>query len=220
MPIASFAEKPAQSTVAILYFDYDGKNADLEVLKKGLAQMLISDVSELDSVVVVERDRLQDVENELKLGLSGKIDAATAARVGKLLGAKYLVVGRFFDLGKTLRIDARAIVTETGRVVRSTGASGQQENFIELEQKLATELKTILSSAVTPQSAPSANRSERVKLARLPKKLTTQVAIRYSKALHAIDQKEVATARKELEAVVKEQPDFELAATELAGLLH
>src|SRR5262249_7790431 len=91
--LAGAAPRPA---VAILYFDYAGADADMALLKKGLAQMLISDLSAVDAVQLVERDRLEAVLAELKLGRSGAIDPATAAKVGKLLGARYQVLGGYF----------------------------------------------------------------------------------------------------------------------------
>src|SRR5687768_15808473 len=97
----SFAAKP---TVAVLYFDYEGKNEEMAVLKKGLAQMIISDLSGGASYTVVERMRLQEIMDELKLAQSGKIDPATAAKIGKLLGARYMVMGGYFDLLGSLRI--------------------------------------------------------------------------------------------------------------------
>src|SRR5215470_4446689 len=102
--IAAAAEAPS---VAILYFDYDGKDADLALLRKGLAQMLISDLAGNTSVRIVERERLQEVLAELKLQSSAKIDPATAVKVGKLIGARYLVLGAYFDVMKTFRADAR-----------------------------------------------------------------------------------------------------------------
>ena len=72
-------------TVAVLYFDYTGKDENLAVLKKGLAQMLITDLeSRTDACAFVERDRLEDILAELKLGQSNKVDKDTAAKVGKL----------------------------------------------------------------------------------------------------------------------------------------
>ena len=71
----------------MLYFDYSGKDQDLGVLRKGLAQMLISDLAGLESVRLVERDRLEEILAELKLAQSGKLDPQAAAKVGKLLGA-------------------------------------------------------------------------------------------------------------------------------------
>src|SRR5687768_14231382 len=96
--IPALAEAADKPTVAVLYFDYQGKNEELALLKKGLAQMLISDLSASDAYVVVERDRLEDVLAELKLGQSKAVDAKTAAKIGKLLGARFLIMGGYFDV--------------------------------------------------------------------------------------------------------------------------
>ncbi|HWO18003.1 MAG TPA: CsgG/HfaB family protein [Kofleriaceae bacterium] len=104
--LAAPADPPV---VAVLYFDYEGADADLGPLRKGLASMLISDVSGVDAVRVVERDRLQSVFAELKLQATAKIDRASAVRAGKLLGARYLVLGTYFDVMGTLRVDMRVL---------------------------------------------------------------------------------------------------------------
>jgi len=201
-------------TVAVLYFDYSGKDAEMGVLKKGLAQMLISDLSALDGVRLVERDRLEEILAELKLGQSGKIDAQSAAKVGKLLGARYLVLGSYFDLMQTLRADARVVEVETGKVIESTGATGKPQDFLSVEQKLSGELARILATKTNAMI-----KAERVK-ARPPAQLQTRTALRYSKALDAIDRKDKPAAKKELQAVVKEQPDFRLAALEMDRLIQ
>ena len=43
---------------------------------------------------LVERDRLKDVKGELSMQQSGEVDAATAQKIGKLLGAKYMLAGK------------------------------------------------------------------------------------------------------------------------------
>src|SRR5215831_7380225 len=127
-------------TAAVLYFDYDGKDAELALLRKGLAQMLISDLAASDAIRVVERERLQDVLGELKLQQSSKIDQASAVRAGKLLGARYLVLGAYFDVMKSLRADARIVDVETGQVLFSAGGTAKPDDVLVLEQKLAGEL--------------------------------------------------------------------------------
>src|SRR2546430_2625885 len=151
MPLCAHAAPDTRPTVAVLYFDYSGKDADMAVLKKGLAQMLISDLSSIDGVRLVERDRLEEILAELKLAQSGKIDASTAAKVGKLLGARYMVLGGYFDLMDTFRADARLVEVETGKVLQSTGASGTPQDFIGVEQKLSEGLAKIIPPKTTAQ---------------------------------------------------------------------
>jgi TolB-like protein len=228
MPLCARAAPPdARPTVAVLYFDYSGKDGEMAVLKKGLAQMLISDLSALDGVRLVERDRLEEILAELKLAQSGKIDTATAAKVGKLLGARYLVLGGYFDLMGTLRADARVVEVETGKVVQSTGAQGKPQDFLDLEQKLSASVAKILSAKATaavvtpePPTTTNAATATAAKPPKPPKQLATKLALRYSKALDAKDRGDKATAKKELVAVVKEQPDFRLAQLDIDKLIQ
>ncbi len=217
MPMVAQAAPDTRPTVAVLYFDYSGKDADMAVLKKGLAQMLISDLSALDGVRLVERDRLEEILAELKLAQSGKIDPATAAKVGKLLGARYMVLGGYFDLMDTLRADARVVEVETGKVLQSTGASGKPQDFLGVEQKLSDSIAKILVDKTHPiaEATPDPKKPPKP-----PQKLGTKLALRYSRALDAKDRGDKTTAKKELAAVVKEQPDFRLAQLDIDKLIQ
>lgn len=224
LPAAAAADKP---TVAVLYFGYGGKTPEMEVLRKGLAQMLISDLSGYGTVRLVERERLQEILEELDLAQSARFDAATVAQVGKLLGAQYLVMGDYFDLMNNLRVDARVIEVKTGQILRALGARGSADEFFTLEQKLSGELNKALEEIVSGAPAPSkpptpeppGGGDGKPQPSRMARRLTAKTAVRYSKALDAKDRKDVATAKKELQAVLTEQPDFVLASVDLARLM-
>jgi TolB-like protein len=215
--IARAASDPP--TVAVLYFDYEGKDAELGLLKKGLAQMLISDLSGTTSVRVVERERLESVLGELKLQATNKIDQASAVKAGKLLGARYLVLGGYFDVMKMLRTDARVVEVETGRVLQSFGANGKPDEFLVLEQKLAGDLvkffETKLPAAPAPTKAENTPPKPRPKR---PATLKANTVVEYGRALNLKDKGDKAGAKEALAKVLKEQPDFGLAAEDLALL--
>ncbi len=218
-PFAQAAPKQ-QPTVAILYFDYQGKTEQMELLRKGLAQMLISDLSGNDGYQIVERDRLQDLMEELKLNQSSKIDKSTANRLGKLLGAQYMVLGGYFDLMGMLRVDARVVEVETGKVIRSIGHQSKPEGFLELEKNIAEALQVTLQKRLEKRAKrPRAKRAQRRRPKR-PKKLSVKTAVRYSKALNAMDKGDKATAKAEMKKVVKAQPDFEIALLDLKNLVQ
>jgi TolB-like protein len=82
--------------IAILYFDNGSDNAELSRLRKGLADMLISDLSKIKMLNVIERARLEEILKEQKLNNSKEFDASTATKVGKLLGVQYILTGAFF----------------------------------------------------------------------------------------------------------------------------
>lgn len=221
LPLVAHAAPDQRPTVAVLYFDYSGKDADMAVLKKGLAQMLISDLSSVDGIRLVERDRLEEILAELKLAQSGKIDLATAARVGKLLGARYMVLGGYFDLMDALRADARVVEVETGKVLQSTGATGKPQDFLGVEQKLSEAIGKILATKATAAAAAAvAEAAKKPAAPKPPAQLKVKTALRYSKALDARDRGDKATAKKELAEVVKEQPDFRLARLDIDKLIQ
>src|SRR5687768_15944449 len=87
---ASAADAP-RPVVSVLYFENSTGDASLDVLRKGLADMIITDLVAWDGVTVVERARLEAVLSELKLQQSKVIDRTTAVKVGKVIGAQYAI---------------------------------------------------------------------------------------------------------------------------------
>jgi len=217
-----------RATVAILYFDYQGSSESLWVLQKGLAQMLISDLAGLDGWQIVERDRLEALLAEYDLGRQGKLDPATAARVGKLLGARYMVLGGYFDVMEALRVDARLVEVETGRVLGSTGATSSAGDFLGVEQKISHDLERLLVERTEEARASDARASQPVQGAaprraprlKSPARLKTKTALAYSKGLALLDKGDRAGARAQMQQVVKEQPDFLLASADLDRLMQ
>lgn len=222
---AAQAEKVAPG-VSILYFDYTGQNDQLKVLKKGVAQMLISGLTPVaTNCRIVERDRLEEILKELDLGKSGKVDAKTAAKVGKLVGARYIVMGSFFDLFGTLRIDAKMVEVETGVILGSASGQGKLDDFFSVYEGLVGKLGEMLKVKAKPMESEKgkvkkAKRKPRKRAARVPKKLKTATVLEYSKALDAKDRGDKAAAVKHLKAAVKAQPDFEAATLDLNALVQ
>jgi TolB-like protein len=211
---AAFAADPPP-TVAILYFDYTGKTVELEVLRKGLAQMLISDLSGGNAIRVVERERLEDLLTEQKLQGSAKIDPQSAVKLGKLLGARYLVLGGYFDLQGVLRVDERIVEVETGRVLKSFGTNGKPGDFLSVEQKLASDLGDWFTANLpAPSDAPARKQPPRP-----PAALKTRTAVKYAEALSLLDSGDKDKAKQALGKVLKDQPDFVLASLDLDRLM-
>src|SRR5208283_6096078 len=113
----AFGQATNPQTIGILYFENNSvvDKDKLDPLKKGLADMLITEMSKIKSLSVVERQRIQSVVEELNLGEMDLVDRDTVQKMGKLLDAKVLLLGGFSNLfGDKLRIDTRIVSTETG----------------------------------------------------------------------------------------------------------
>src|SRR5262245_39272240 len=95
------AESLAQAKVRIAIWEFENNAEqhwwfykDMGPAARNQIDSEFSQNSALDSKFsVVERDKLALVLKEQGLGASGALDPATAAKVGKILGVKYIVAG-------------------------------------------------------------------------------------------------------------------------------
>jgi TolB-like protein len=225
-------------TVAVLYFENQG-NPGLESLKVGLAQMMVTDIKAGGDVDVIERARLQEIMDELELGHNGVVNEATAAKVGKLLGAQYLVMGSYFELMGTLRIDARVVEVETGRIVHAYGSNDATAKFLSIEKDVATSLHTNLAElAKSPTRSSTGTRSADPKVADAttgtstpqpaaeptattvvaPDPEAVDAAVAFSEGLIHLDQKDLPRAREAFERAVAADPQLDAAKAELARM--
>lgn len=138
---------PGIKTIAIIDFE----NNSIENFEKyqnlgnALSKILINDFAVLSSLKVVERERLQFLLEELELGdktVGGKkvVDPSYAPRLGKLLGAHSFVFGSFIHIGKTFRMDARLVKTETGEIFKTASVEGKPDEIIALAKKLTLKI--------------------------------------------------------------------------------
>ena len=66
---------------------------------------------------VVDRVTFEKALKEQKLQQSSLVDSKTAARVGKLAGAKFLMLGNYNRLPRTLKVTIRVLSVETAQFV-------------------------------------------------------------------------------------------------------
>jgi len=109
-------EKPAAGPVSVAVLDYEVTAKDNPLLGSQMADILTARLSVDDSFELVERAKLAKVLAEQKLALVGLANADQAAKVGKLIGAKVLVIGKAFLMDKKLMIVTKLVGVETGRV--------------------------------------------------------------------------------------------------------
>jgi len=65
----------------------------------GIAEMMVTSLAGTKKYTLIEREKLQQVIDEQKLGASGAVTAQTAAKIGRLLGAQYIVTGAVTEFG-------------------------------------------------------------------------------------------------------------------------
>jgi len=141
-----------KKTIAISYFDNTSGDKSYDPLIKGLADMLISDLSNIESIKMVEREKLDALLKEIDLGGSKFINSETAQKMGKGLGAQFILTGSFIVMGDAFRVDARLINVENGEIVFSKAVDGNKDTFFDIEKELANEIISKLELSVSKQT--------------------------------------------------------------------
>ena len=169
-PFATGAPSGDERHLAIAVLDFESENPQIKATAKHVTELLTTRLSTHPNLVLVERQRLNELLSEIEFGISGTVRPDTAATIGRLIGAKALVTGRVFSSGDDLVVIARMIGTETGRVYAESvtlAANEPPSRFAEiLADKLSSPLPERWDTLVSP---PPAKEDRIERLARMTK---------------------------------------------------
>jgi TolB-like protein len=140
-----------QNTVSVAPLAVLSADTSYASLGFGMASLLVSDLSKSASLTLVERLRIESVLRELQLAQSGRVDTLTAPRVGKLVGARRIVVGSI-DLRtrNSVRVQSYVANTVTGKVGSSLDGSAPLTQIFDAEKSLAFRLFDVMGVTLTP----------------------------------------------------------------------
>jgi TolB-like protein len=196
-------------TIAVLYFDnnclfekekYDG-------LSKGLCDIMITELSKMSGLAVVVREQLQKALAEIALGQSGAIDESTAPQVGKLLGARILMLGSFMrDMSDDIRIDTRLVEVESGKILKAEEASGNAKKIFKLTKRLTFKLAEQLQVSLSPAEKKNIESTDQVNFDAL---------LAYSAGLELFDKGDKAGARLKFQEALAQDKTFARAKIQL-----
>lgn len=157
-PFAPAAPSGEGRHLAVAVLDFESENPQIKATAKHVTELLTAKLSTDPNLVLVERQRLNEVLSEIEFGISGTVQPDTAATIGRLIGAKALVSGRVFSSGEDLVVVARMIGTETGRVYAESvtlAANEPPSRFAEiLAERLSSPLPERWDTLVSPRPAP------------------------------------------------------------------
>jgi len=216
LPMSHAADPPAithpsgdsKIRMAVLYFDNESitDRKALDPFRKGIADTLISALNRTGKFQIVERTRMESMISELKLSQSGMVDASTAQRLGKLLGAQMLLMGSFTAIGEMIRIDARIVQAETGLVLKAEEVSGETSDFMALEEALILKIAGDLDAKMTAEEKARLYSGEKIPFPAL---------MEYSKGLGYMDSEQYAEAARAFEKSLALAPGYREAGEKL-----
>ena len=139
----------AREYIAII--DFEGINVS-EGDAKALTQRLTTEMIELGVYQILERSEMKRLLEEQKFQYSGCLDLYCTGELGKMIGAKYMVVGSISKVGNTSSIYSRLINVETGESYASASYSikGAIDELLDAGMKSIAYQLSDLTSAVNP----------------------------------------------------------------------
>jgi len=130
-----------EKRLIIAVLDFDVPQDINDSLKINPSQRIITMLVKSKKFDVVEREKIQKVLNEQKIGLSGLIDESTAVQVGKLVGANAVVFGvvssmtqspidkfSYIDYETKANLDIRIVDCATGKILSAEKSEGIVHN--------------------------------------------------------------------------------------------
>ena len=199
-----------QNTVAVFYFKNQTGRSELDVLQKGIALMLITDLSKIENLQVVERIQLQALVEELGLGTSGLVEPGTAPRIGKLLQAHWLVGGDILKARlENLRIKSDVTDVQTQNLLGQPFSEGKPQDLISVEKNILFEIIPLM------KIEPTAREKEKLKV---PCSTNLQALMALFKGVDASDKGNYSLAAEYYDIALKEDANICIAGGALEEL--
>ena len=112
----------SRPAIAVLPFadggSYGQDKESFEALETGVQAVLLAELARNPAMRIVDRSATRRILGGQDLGARGRVDAATAAKVGKVAGARYTIFGSFVDLYGRFRLNARIVDVESGEILK------------------------------------------------------------------------------------------------------
>jgi curli biogenesis system outer membrane secretion channel CsgG len=141
---------------------YGPNHEDLQSLEVGMQQMLLTELAQNPALRIVERSSLKALLDEQNLVGAGRVDPATAAQIGKLVGARYVVTGSFVDLYGNFRLDGRVVDVQTGEVLKTAQVQDKTAKMYDLIVGLGEKITDGLKLPPLPVAARQAREARAI----------------------------------------------------------
>jgi len=148
---AQAAPDQAPAAVAVMDFDNRSPSGQWPWLGRGLADMIVTDLSASGRLVILEREKLNDILRELDLGATGLVDPATASHVGRLARVDWVLYGSFLKKADALKIEAHLLDLRTQKLLRVEWVKGSADEVFKLEKALVRRILDRLHVRLTDE---------------------------------------------------------------------
>jgi len=148
----------SQPSVAVLYFDNLSGNEELQWLRNGLTDMLVTDLSQSPDLRVLSTDRLYQILSDMEKLDERVTSFELVSEVAEKAGADTVILGSFAKLGDTIRISIKVQEAATGEILKADSvlATAQEDIFARVDD-LSRNIRQSIELPTAPLSADDRN---------------------------------------------------------------
>lgn len=203
------------SPVAVIPFASLPGGKDMPWMSQAIADTITTKLGKIHGLKVLERAQVEKALEELALEREGVVEKDKAAKVGKFIGAKGIIIGSYIvTKDDFLHITARLVHVESSEVLAGEQVTGEVHNagdiFRAIEQ-LALRLSEKMGYELTEQ--------ERQAIAAVPTESVLALEAK-TQAQTALNKGKEEEALRHLEEALKRDPDYEDAIELKASILN
>jgi len=164
--LAAQGERDSRPGIAVFPFTnggwYGEGKEDLDALSGGVQVMLLAELNQNSALRVVERKELQQYLAEQDLGATGRVEPGTAARIGRIVGARYAVTGAFMNLGGSgnFRMVGTIVDVETSEILKSADVQDDFEDLYDMLIDLAARITSDVNLPALPEAEREARKEQ------------------------------------------------------------
>jgi TolB-like protein len=179
--------------------------AAASALSVGLAQLMANELERSPGGHAIPRTTTDDAVGKEQPSGRTRVDAATAAKIGQLVGAQYVILGNFVNFYDKFRLNVRVVDAKTGEIIRGLSnddpkLQGRAQMY-EIVRSVAAKILKELGLPPAPASGAS---------------VSADAVIAWSIGLEAEDAGDRAKAAASYQQALTSSPDFAEAKEGLA----
>ncbi|HKB71770.1 MAG TPA: protein kinase [Thermoanaerobaculia bacterium] len=133
--------RPAEKSVAVLYFENLGGPKEDEYFRDGITEDIITELSKIEGLRV----------NQRSMVLQFRDKPVVASQVGQQLGVAYVLEGSLRRAGDRLRITAKLVETASGYAVWSERYDREMKDVFEVQDEIARRIAEALRIKLSRQ---------------------------------------------------------------------
>lgn len=141
--------------LAVLPFQNQSENAEKNKIGEAATELLITSLSQEETLKLVERTQIEKLLEEQRLSLSGMLDSDKAPEIGEMLNAEYLILGAVTEMGSNYFINAQITAVETSEILAAVSVETRIDAMVELAEDMFPERKYPSSAMFRSLMVPS-----------------------------------------------------------------